>query len=803
MKRLIFSLWMGLALLVGLVSPAKADGIIIPPPPCLRNDCPQPPPRPMQQLDIRYHHVNVRINDQLAVTHVDQAFHNPNSYPIEGTYIFPLPVDAVVTNFTLWVDGKPVEGKVLSAEEARRTYEDTVRQLKDPALLEYIGRGAVQASIFPIPPDGERRIELEYSQALTADNGLVNYSYPLNTEKFSSQALENVTIKVEISASQSIRAVYSSSHSVDIQRQDDQHLSVSYEANDVRPDSDFNLYYSIGQSEAFHLFSYRDPGDPADKDGFFLLLLAPKPGQEVIHPIPKDVLLVLDHSGSMEGEKFQQAQSALRYILQHLNPGDRFHITAFSTGIEMYANDLRPTSEVQPALDWVNGLSAQGSTDINRALLETASVADRERSTYLIFLTDGLPTEGVTESQEILNNFSSVARSNLRLFAFGVGYDVDTFLLDSLAQEHHGLSTYVQPGQSLDEALSSFYTRISTPVLTNLKLDFGNQVVYDVYPDPLPDLFSGNQIVVTGRYREGGQTDASLYGDINGIRQVFRYPDQAFVQDSRSIRNAPVGLPRLWATRKIGYLLNQVRLKGNNKELIDQIVRLSIRYGIVTPYSSYLVTEPMPLGSGAQGRVAQDQFNQMQAQPTEAAFGAPAVQKAAEQGALSRADVAAGISPEAEQKVKVVGARTFVLNEGVWMDTTYDPDTMEPVQVAFLSADYFKLAGTSPEIAAALSLADQVIVVMDGKAYQVVSEGSQAAPLVLPTAVEPLPTARVTTGIPSPTPQTGKVTPSPYVQYPTNTSTPRGNGFTPGLVVFPCLAGLVILFIAFWAFQKR
>ncbi|MCK5430899.1 MAG: VWA domain-containing protein, partial [Anaerolineales bacterium] len=378
-------------------NPARADGIIVPlPPVCEPGPCPPPPcpgPHPcpilppIAQLVIRYHHVTVTIKDQVAVTHVDQVFYNPNEWQVEGTYIFPIPIDAAVTSFTLWVDGQPVKGEVLDAKDARRTYEEIVRNLRDPALLEYAGQGAVQAQIFPISPQGERRVELEYSQALPAENGLVRYVYPLNTEKFSLWPLEDVSVSIDIQSSTvPIRAVYSPSHSISTSRESDRHVIVGYEESDVRPDTDFALYYSLGEEEAFHLLPFRDPGD-ADSDGFFMLLLAPRPDAS-LRTLPKDVILVLDRSGSMDGEKFQQAQEALRYILRQLNPEDRFNIIAFSTGMETYASGLRPASEVNEALPWVDHLSAVGSTDINRALLEGAAIADNERPTYLIFLTD-------------------------------------------------------------------------------------------------------------------------------------------------------------------------------------------------------------------------------------------------------------------------------------------------------------------------------------------------------------------------------------------------------------------------------
>ncbi len=733
-QRFLYTLIFTLAFALVCVNPAQADGIVIPvePPPCdpHRPICPIIPVRPMAQLEIKYHRVSVEINQQVATTRVDQVFYNPNDWAIEGTYIFPLPLDAAVSEFNLWVDGKPVVGEVLDAEKARQTYRQIVNSLRDPALLEYAGRGALRASIFPIPPKGERRIELEYSQVLTVEEGLLRYTYPLNTEKFSSKPLESVAVSVTVQSAEPVRAVYSPTHPIDVIREGQNAFEASYEASDVLPDKDFSLYYSIGESEAFHLLSYRDPGD-ADEDGFFLLLLAPKPVIDDT-PVAKDVLLVLDRSGSMEGEKFSQAQAALKYILEHLNPGDRFYLSAFSSGIQTYADDLSPAEDADQALEWVERLSAQGSTDINRALLEAAAVADGERLTFLIFLTDGLPTEGVLDSQDILDNFARSAADNLRLFTFGVGYDVDTLLLDSLAQEHHGLSTYVRPGEPLDEILSGFYARISTPVLTNLELDFGEISVYDLYPSPLPDLFAGSQIVVVGRYRGGGVADITLSGLVNDRRQRFSFENSRFVEDSGGSLDALSGLPRLWATRKVGYLLNQIRLNGPDKETIDQIVRLSIRYGIVTPYTSYLVSEPMPLGVESQRQLGQDAYEQALAAPT-VVFGAGAVNKAAEQGALERADQAPSLPASGEQQVRAAGSRTFVLQDGIWTDTAFDPQAMTPLKVAFLSDDYFTLAGIRPDLAAALALGEQVILVVDGKAYQVVSADESVPPLQLPT----------------------------------------------------------------------
>jgi Ca-activated chloride channel family protein len=731
MRRCLVSLVLALAVLPAIAAPppAYADGIIIPEPPiCDPGPC---PPIPISQLAIEYHRVSVTIEDQVAVTRVDQVFRNDNDWTVEGTYIFPLPPEAAVTNFTLWMDGEPIEGRVLSAEEARQIYEDIVRTMRDPALLEYVDRGAVQASIFPIEPGATSRVQLEYTQVLPLDNGLIHYRYPLNTERFSTEPLEEVSVTVEVDSREAVRAVYSPSHTISVARDDDFHFTASYEESGVTPNTDFDLYYSVAESQiGLNLLSFRDP-ESDDPDGFFLLLAAPSFEVAPDDRIARDVILVLDQSGSMEGEKFRQAQQALEYVLDHLNPEDRFNVIAFSSGLQSFADELRPATEADEAIRWVYSLSAAGSTDINRALLEAMAQSRQLRPTLLLFLTDGLPTEGVTDSQSILANVADAAPDGLSLFAFGVGYDVDTVLLDSLAQAHHGATSYVTPGESIDEAVSGFYARVSAPVLTDLELDLGDVEAFDLYPSELPDLFAGGQLVVVGRYREPGGGTIRLAGSVEGEARTFAYSDQSF-----RASGGPDFLPRLWATRKIGALLNEIRLNGPEEEAIDQIVRLSIRYGIVTPYTSYLVTEPEALGANAVEGIVADEFQRMLAAPTEVS-GEAAVEQSAAASGFGGADVAVAPPADAADVVRIAGSRTFRLVDGVWIDTAFDPDSMTTLKVAFAGEDYFALAATRPDLASAFALGDRVIVLAGDVAYEVVGSDEEGDPITLPAPIAP------------------------------------------------------------------
>jgi Ca-activated chloride channel family protein len=361
-------------------------------------------------------------------------------------------------------------------------------------------------------------------------------------------------------------------------------------------------------------------------------------------------------------------------------------------------------------------LPASGGTDINLALLDAMAMVEPGRPTMVLFLTDGLPTEGEVEPARILENVAAAAPDNVRLFAFGVGDDVDTVLLDSLAQAHHGGSTYVRPGQALDETVSGFYAGISAPVLADVAIDFGEVHVEDIYPAPLPDLFAGSQLVVLGRYRAGGPATVTLTGEVNGRPERFVYEGQSFAGGG-----GEEFVPRLWATRKIGHLLNQIRLQGEDPELISAIVDLSVRFGVVTPYTSYLITEEDILTRSGREAAAEAAYDALAAAPEAPASGAAAVDEAQAQRSLADADVAAAPEATADgtEVVRLVGSRTFVLQDEVWVETTFDPETMTPTRVAFASEDYFALLAERPDLARAFALGERVIAVSGGEAYEV------------------------------------------------------------------------------------
>ncbi|MCK9586828.1 VIT domain-containing protein [Methanothrix soehngenii] len=717
-----YILLMLFAVSVGLMSPAGADGIIIVDPP------PGVDVRLDQSLAIKYHHVDIQIKDQVATTRVDQVFVNDNPWTAEGTYIFPLPQGAAVSDFVMWVDGKAVHGEILEADEARTIYDDVVRRMKDPALLEYVGRKALKASVFPIPPGEERKIELEYSQILPVENGLVHYIYPLSTERFSSRPLEDLVVRAQIESREPLKAVYSSRHEVSIDREDDYHALLGLEQSDVLPDRDFELFYTISSEKiGLNLLSFKEEG----QDGFFLLLAAPdvKVNEEEI--VVKDIILVLDTSGSMQGEKMDQAKEAARYVLDHLNPLDRFAIVSFATTTRSFSPSLEPAAQADKGKDFLDRLEAMGSTDINRAMIEAVGLAEEVRPTTLIFLTDGLPTEGVTVTGAILDNVARESPDNVRIFSFGVGDDVDTDLLDQISLDHGGASTYVRPGEEIDEEVSAFYRKVKIPVLSDLSLDWGDIIVDQVYPQRIPDLFAGSQLILLGRYREGGPAKITLKGMVNQEERSYTYEDLSFRKEG-----GDDFIPRLWATRAVGYYLTQIRLYGEKQEWIDSIVSLSTRYGIITPYTSFLVQEKDIFSDKGREEVISDFEEEMAAAAAEPAFGEAAVEKAVYQKSLSAAPVGAAVPVNmsvstgidgtskmvrVSEVLKNVGSKTFLLKNDTWIDTTFDR-SMKTKKVAFLGEEYFDLISQVPVLGSYFALGERVIVVHEGQAYETVAE---------------------------------------------------------------------------------
>ncbi len=703
-RRFLFAaLALPLALLVapGL---SMADGIII-------IDPPPHPPKPIVPLEVKYHKVTVEIENQVSTTHIDEVFVNPNDMDLEGTFIFPLPERASFSDLDMYIDGKKVEGKILDATEARKTYEDIVRRLKDPALLEYVNRNTFKLRVYPIPAHGEKRVEITYTETLTYDFSTVRYVYPLNTEKFSSAPLHEVSLDVLIKSSAPVTTVYSPSHEIDIARKGDREVRLSYEDKNVLPDRDFVLYYTLSDKEVgLSLITYKDRRGP----GYFMLLISPQQDIDPSDVVPKDVTFVLDTSGSMKGEKLVQAKDALKYCIGALNTRDRFNIVRFSTDTEKFrSGPVSPDrANRDAAFDFIDGLVARGGTNINDSLTEAlAGTPDRNRPRIVVFITDGDPTVGITDIGSIIKNVAAANRAKARIFVFGVGEDINTHLLDRISSGNHGTSEYVTPTENIESVVSGFFTKINDPAMTNLVLKSSRVKLRDYYPVTLPDLFAGSQVTVVGTYEGSGPSTITLSGTTGTRETVFEYPVNFSERDAKSDF-----LPRVWANRKVAYLLDEIRLNGENKELVDEIKDLGMTFGIVTPYTSFLVLEDREQGFEAPSPAARDDLDMMSGSGMLKEERGGFAMKSSE--AVRDMKEKTFVDTPKLMSIKQVGDRTFLLRDKTWIDSAYTEGT-RTTDLSFDSDAYWKLIGDHPDIGKFLALGNSVIFTYDSVWYRV------------------------------------------------------------------------------------
>jgi Ca-activated chloride channel family protein len=724
---------LALALLPSITS---ADGLVVVHP---TPEFPHP-----TALAVQYHHVDVRIRDSVARVQIDQIFHNLNDRELEGEYLFPVPDGAAVSDFALYVDGEPVHAEAMDADRARQIYEGLVRQWRDPALLEYVGREVFRARIFPFPAHGDRRVALDYDQVVAREGGLYRFVYPLSTEKFSSRPLESAYVKIVLETDRPISNAYCPTHHVDIERIDRRHLRVTWEENGVTPDRDLVLYYSLAEGPMdMRVVPYR-PDDGAD--GYFMLLAAPG-GVDELPTTPKDVVFVVDHSGSMRGTKIEQARDALVYCLQHLSPGDRFEVIAFSTSVDAFAGRLTPASrrQVRSALDFARDLTADGGTNIAEALDTALDLSfSPERAGYVIFLTDGLPTEGETDPSRILAQVarrSEIDRGCVRIFPFGLGYDVNAVFLDQLAAENSGGPTYVRETENLPARVRTFYDQIAEPVLTDVRLRVDGARLHDLQPASIPDVFRGGQLILFGRYRGSGPVEIRLTGRVAGRPRSFQASVDLPARDDES---AFVG--RLWATRRVGAMLRTIRLHGEEPELVAEIKDLGVRFGLATPYTSFLVDEDaireqtrpladadnaptwgalraLPNG-GAHLRGGRGGAKDSGAPPM-----APAPMLSASSGRVGfevSKKVEAMARAESEERasdavaVRIVNGKTFRREAEVWRQINC-PKDVRTTKVKVGSDEYFELLAAHGELGPVLALGERVVFQVGGQWFETVS----------------------------------------------------------------------------------
>jgi len=575
-------------LLLG-AAPLGAAGLVIPVEPDL-------PP-----LALERHDVEVVVDGQSATTTVVQIFVNNTQRRLEAQYVFPVPEGSAMSRFSMEVGGREVKGELIDKERARSIYENAVKQSGDAGLLEHLGSDVFRAKVYPIEPRSRVKVSMRYHQVLEAlsvrgesgENSLVHYDYPLrNGARPGPTVHGQFSFDATIRSTTPIRNVYSPSHEVAVDRSKELEARVTYAEKHTTLSKDFQLYYSVSDEDVgLNLLTHVPvAGEP----GYFLMLLSPRSRLQAKKIVERDLVFVVDTSGSMLGDKMKQAKNALRHCISNLNDGDRFGLVRFSTDVYPWNSSFADAGQDnrELALRWVDELTAQGGTDMAGALgTALAFPRDPMRPCYIVFLTDGRPTIGETiDPKKIVASVeravSNEPQGAVRLFSWGVGYDVDTQLLDGIASVAGGVSEYVRPEEDVAAKVTEFYNKTSHPVLTSLELEVkGDEIeLLDLHPRAITDLYAGSQLVLVGRFKGEGNAQLLLKGRVNDATEVFEYSASFGGPDtSREF------VETLWARRRVGYLLDGIRLRGESEEVVSEVVRLSKKYGIQTPYTSFVI----------------------------------------------------------------------------------------------------------------------------------------------------------------------------------------------------------------------
>lgn len=666
---------------------------------------PVPAPRlPRQGAEINAVELTATVRKQVAEVSYTVEFYNPTGRVIETEYLFPLPEHGTLQDVVLLADGEELPGRILPKDEARRIYESIVRAQQDPALIEYIGRGLYRASVFPIPPRKTRTVTLKTTYLCPRDNGVVEFNFPLAPHGHGRQGIKKLEIVVDIHTDEPLKSVYSPSHDVKTERLDNHHARVKFEAANVTPKRDFRLFYDLGEGiVGGSVISHRPTGN---EDGYFMLLASPEVKEEAEterEERSKTVIFAIDRSGSMRGRKMEQARNAAKFVIANLNVDDLFNIVVYDGNIETFRPELeRVTPETrQEALDYVANLRAGGMTNIDGAMKTALDMlAPDGGPAYVLFLTDGRPTVGERNETQIAQNAKEHNVAGARIFNFGVGYDVNARLLDRISSAHGGYTEYVGPDEDVEASVARFYSRLTSPVMTDIELKVAKTAVNRIYPENIPDIFEGGQIVLAGRYVDSGPATFTLVGKVGDERVEMNFETELAAANAATGRRHDF-IERIWAQRRIGAILQQIDLHGREAELVEELVALSRKYGILTPYTSFLADEDAERGPRAPAAARERAAADLMAM--DAASGRVGVEQRRQFGRFQRSDavMAEGLAVDTSGRsrrvdtVRQVAGRAFFQRGQEWVQAELldvDLDEAAVEEVERFSDRFFELA---------------------------------------------------------------------------------------------------------------
>lgn len=709
-----------LIVLIALITPqiSFSLGIIIPRPPTS-------PRKVLKTIELKSAAANVVIENDFAETSIKHTFYNPNNEDLEADFYFPIPSGAAITDFRLKMNGKFVSGEVLDKDKAKSTYEDIVRTLKDPALMEWVDYDLFKVRLYPVQKLAEQEIIIDYTAPVPKDQN--SYQYILLTKKptshthLSSLKSSPLSVSLSIKDPNPIRNISSPTHKIETTTQEKEY-NVSSKIQLGSRNENFIINY---EKETKNIHVNFVSSVKNDEEKYFSLTVSPprKSGGDTL--ATGNYMFILDTSGSMNEEgKIDQAKKALHYCINLIKKDDRFALINFSTEARTFSKTFASKNEVPNALRWIEDLEARGGTNISAAFeagfeLLTTLDANSSVPATMIFITDGVPTVGTTDSSSLLDLIKTRGKKlnkKTRIFSFGVGTDVNTKLLDQLASDSGAVSDYILPGQNLEVPISRFFDKISHPAITNVKLDIEGLEVYDIYPQILPDIFYGSPLTIFGRYKGSGEFKIKL----TGTSPDFTSPLSFSLTSSDNKRRKFI--EKLWASRKIGFLLESIKLNGEKEELKKEITMLGKEYDLVTPYTSFLVTEDKEKSSRSRpGTIP----TASQAHPTnrfmhssDSVFsqesGSIAVEASRKIQVLKQTSSLAPSQASEKDTVtdkpqpRFASGRTFFNINNIWIEEGLENSTPD-YKITFASPEWFQLRDKVSDLSEILDMSSEVL----------------------------------------------------------------------------------------------
>jgi Ca-activated chloride channel homolog len=584
--------------------------------------------KPSGECPLKHTAVQAEISGFLARTTVTQEFHNPFGHKIEAVYTFPLPENAAVDDMTMHVGTRVVKGKIKPREEARAIYEAARASGRVASLLDQERPNIFTQSVANIMPGEKVTIVISYVETLKFEDGFYEFVFPMvvgpryipgtptgsqgggwapDTDRVpdasritppvakpGTRAGHDISVEVRLDAGVSIDNVGCATHEVVVNRTSASAAVVKLKDQATIPNKDFILRYDVaGRKIQDAVLVHR-----AERGGFFTLILQPPERVTATEVIPKELVFVLDTSGSMSGFPIEKAKETMQLALNGLYPRDTFNLITFSGDTHiLFPKPVPATAEnLGQAREFLASRHGGGGTEMMTAIRAALDPSDVQGHIRVVcFMTDGY----VGNDMEII---AEVRRHpNARVFSFGIGGSVNRFLLDKMAAEGRGEVEYVGLKEDGAAAARRFHERVRNPLLTDIAIDWGGLPVEDVYPKRIPDLFGAKPVIVSGRYTSPGRGLVRLHGRMAG-REIVR----EIAVNLPGSQPAHDVLATLWARNKIDDLMSQdyasVQRGSANANLKDDITRLGIEYRLMTQFTSFVAVEETIVTVGGESK---------------------------------------------------------------------------------------------------------------------------------------------------------------------------------------------------------